>query len=114
MENIEAFYEEVGRRIRDARKRRKPPLTQEELADRVKLSRTSITNLENGRQKLLLHTLADIAAALQVQPANLLPDTGSDGQKQLEEALKHRPKAEKDWIKSAVSAVQTGKANNGS
>lgn len=114
MDNTKAFYEEVGRRVRDARKRRKPPLTQEELAERVSLTRTSITNLEKGRQKFLLHTLVDIAAALQVQPASLLPDTGSDGQKQLEEALKHRPKAEKDWIKSALSAVQKGKTDNGS
>lgn len=114
MENSEAFYEEVGRRICEARKQRKPPLTQEQLAAKVKLTRTSITNLEKGRQKLLLHTFADIAAVLQVQPASLLPDTGNDGQRQLEQALKHRPKAEKDWIKSAVSAVQKGKADNGS
>ena len=114
MEQIDAFYEEVGRRVRDARKRRNPPLTQEELADRVSLTRTSITNLEKGRQKFLLHTLIDIASALQVQASSLLPDTGNDGQKQLEAALKNRPKAEKDWIKSAVSALQKEKASDGS
>jgi transcriptional regulator with XRE-family HTH domain len=113
MHDTNAFYEEVGRRVRDARTRRKPALTQEELADRVGLTRTSITNLEKGRQKFLLHTLIDIAEALQVQPSSLLPDVGSDRQKQLEQALKNRPKAEKEWIKSAVSAVQKEKVSDG-
>lgn len=114
MQNTDAFYQEVGRRIRDARKQRKPPLTQEELAERVRLTRTSITNLEKGRQKILLHTLADIASVLQVQVTTLLPVATDDGQKQLEDALKNRPKAEKDWIKSTVSASQKGKAADGS
>lgn len=114
MQNVDAFYEEVGRRIREARKRRKPALTQEELAERVGLTRTSITNLEKGRQKFLLHTLADIAGALQVQAVTLLPEADGDGQKQLEHALKNRPKAEKDWIKSAVNASQKEKVTDGS
>lgn len=114
MNDVNAFYQEVGRRIRDARKRRKPTLTQEDLAERVGLTRTSITNLERGRQKTLLHTLADIADALQVHASSLLPDVGSDSQKQLEHALKNRPKAEKEWVKSAVSALQKEKVDHGS
>ena len=109
-----SFYEEVGRRIREARKRRKTPLTQEELADHEALTRTSITNVEKGRQKFLLHTLADIAAALQVHPSSLLPELGGDGGKQLDEAIKNRPRSEKEWIKSAVTAVQKGKTDDGS
>ena len=108
-----AFYEEVGRRIRDARKRRNPPFTQEQLADQVKLTRTSITNVEKGRQKFLLHTLSEIAAALEVHPASLLPESSGDGSKQLDRALKNRPKSEKEWIKSAVTAVQRGKTDDG-
>lgn len=114
MLEIDAFYEEIGRRIRDARRRRKPPLTQEELAKEVSLTRTSITNVEKGRQKFLLHTLADIAAALQVHPASLLPESDGDGAKQLERALKDRPNSEKQWIKSTVAAVQRGKSDDGS
>ncbi|MBL8824601.1 MAG: helix-turn-helix transcriptional regulator [Planctomycetia bacterium] len=109
MDNHNAFYEEVGRRIRDARKRRKPVLTQEGLAGLVSLTRTSITNVEKGRQKFLLHTLADIAAALHVDPASLLPQSAAGAEHQLDEALKHRPKSEKDWIRSAVNAAQKGK-----
>jgi len=109
-----AFYEEVGRRIREARKRRKPPLTQEALAKRVSLTRTSITNVEKGRQKFLLHTLAEIAAALQIEPASLLPQSSAEAERQLDEALKNRPRSEKEWIKSAISAAQKGRNDDGS
>lgn len=109
MNDHQSFYQEVGRRIRDARKRRKPPLTQEGLAELVSLTRTSITNVEKGRQKFLLHTLADIAAALQVDPASLLPPSDGESARRLDEALKNRPRAEKEWIKTAVSAAQKGK-----
>jgi len=107
------FYEEVGRRIREARKRRKPPFTQESLAKLVSLTRTSITNVEKGRQKFLLHTLADIAVALQVEPASLLPQSNAGSDRRLDEALKNRPPAEKEWIKSAVSAAQQGRNDDG-
>jgi transcriptional regulator with XRE-family HTH domain len=109
----QSFYEEVGRRIRDARKRRTPPLTQEGLAELVGLTRTSITNVEKGRQKFLLHTLADIASALQVDPASLLPHFDGESARRLEEALKNRPAAEKEWIKTAVSAAQKGRNDDG-
>ena len=58
--------------VRDARKRRKPKMTQDGLAKMVGLTRTSITNVEKGRQKFLLHTLTDIARVLQVEPASLM------------------------------------------
>ena len=113
MTDQRAFYEEVGRRIRDARKQRKPPLTQEALAKLVSLTRTSITNAEKGRQKLLLHTLTDIATALQVEPASLLPQRKTGLDRQLEDALKNRPRAEKEWIKSTVFAAQKGENDDG-
>ena len=109
VDNHKAFYEEVGRRIREARKRRKPALTQEGLAGLVSLTRTSITNVEKGRQKFLLHTLTDIAAALHVDPASLLPQSAAGAERQLDEALKNQSKSEKDWIRSAVNAAQQGK-----
>ncbi len=59
MADRRAFYEEVGRRIRDARLARKPKLTRQGLAELVSLTRTSITNVEKGRQNFLLHTLAE-------------------------------------------------------
>lgn len=64
------IYRLIGGQIRVVRHSRK--LTQEQLGERVKLQRTSITNIEKGRQKLLLHTFIDIAKALAVSPNDLL------------------------------------------
>ncbi|HCR55633.1 TPA: hypothetical protein DIV49_01550 [Candidatus Saccharibacteria bacterium] len=114
MVDEQEFYQEVGRRIRDARKGRKPPLTQQALGELVSLTRTSITNVEKGRQKFLLHTLANIAAALQVEPGSLLPELPLDSDELLDMALKNRPHAEKLWIKSVVSAAQRGRNRHGS
>jgi transcriptional regulator with XRE-family HTH domain len=71
----EGFYSEVGRRVREARQR--VGLTQDALAARVSLSQTSVTNIEKGRQKVLLPTLCGLAAALGVPPEMLLPESNS-------------------------------------
>jgi DNA-binding XRE family transcriptional regulator len=68
----DAFYAEVGRRVRHAHEL--AGLTQDTLAARVALSRTSVTNIEGGRQKMMLHTLWELASALGVEPTTLLPD----------------------------------------
>lgn len=67
------FYAEVGRRVRLARERL--GLTQDSLATQVTLSRTSVTNIEKGRQKVLAHTICSLADALKIPPAELLPDS---------------------------------------
>jgi len=53
-------------------------LTQEALGKLVGLSRTSITNIEKGRQPVALHQLFALAEALRVQPAALLPNAGAN------------------------------------
>jgi transcriptional regulator with XRE-family HTH domain len=70
------FYAEVGRRVRMAREA--AGLTQDALADQVELSRTSVTNIEKGRQKIALHTLCRVASAVGVEPASLLPSGEQD------------------------------------
>jgi transcriptional regulator with XRE-family HTH domain len=72
MSHQSSFYTEVGRRVRRAREA--AGLTQDTLATRVALSRTSVTNIESGRQKMMLHSLWDLAAALGIEPVALLPD----------------------------------------
>lgn len=66
------FYIELGRRI--SHRRRQLNKTQEELALVVGLKRTSITNLERGRQKVLIHTLVEVANCLQISVCDLIPD----------------------------------------
>src|SRR5258708_525228 len=102
LESQRLFYGEVGRRIREARKRRTPALTQDELARLVGLTRTSITNVEQGRQKCLLHTLAEIANALEVEVASLIPSL-TESVCDLDQELKNRPRSEQEWIIATVN-----------
>jgi transcriptional regulator with XRE-family HTH domain len=71
------FYREIGKMVRDAREA--AALTQGLLAQHVGLTRTSITNIERGRQKIQVHTLYAIAEALNVRVATLLPTEASGG-----------------------------------
>lgn len=68
---VELLYKEFGRRLRARRKELK--LTQSQLADRVGLTRTSITNIEAGRQHVVLHQLFLLASEIAVKPEDLLP-----------------------------------------
>jgi transcriptional regulator with XRE-family HTH domain len=70
--SVEPVYLEFGRRLRAARL--KARLTQEALGKRVGLSRTSITNIEQGNQHVGLHMLYALASAVGVRPLELLPE----------------------------------------
>lgn len=68
----EQLYKLIGAKIRISRQ--VAELSQEELANRIGLGRTSITNIEIGRQKLQIFTLYAIAETLRVSVNSLLPD----------------------------------------
>lgn len=72
---LEWFYREVGNRIREFRA--KKGISQKAIADTVNLSRTSLTNIEKGRQKMLLHTFVEIASALGISATELFPAANS-------------------------------------
>lgn len=74
---MKRLYAEFGRKIRSLRVREELALSQEALSRRVGLSRTSITNIEKGRQQIPLHALYIFADALGVEPSALLPDKKS-------------------------------------
>ncbi len=65
------LYRLFGSRVRALREEKN--VTQDELAKRVDLSRTSITNIERGRQRVLLHQMVGIAQALDADPTELIP-----------------------------------------
>lgn len=65
------IYRVFGTRLKALREDK--DVTQEELAKRVDLSRTSITNIEKGRQRIMLHQLVDLADALDAKPSDLMP-----------------------------------------
>lgn len=70
----ERLYAELGARIRRAREARSPKVTQADLARRLDVERTSITNIEKGTQRVTLMLLYGIARELQVPLERLLPD----------------------------------------
>jgi transcriptional regulator with XRE-family HTH domain len=66
-----AFYRSFGELVRKHRDRLE--LTQEGLGELIGLSRTSITNIEKGRQHVALHQLYALARALKIPATALLP-----------------------------------------
>ena len=71
------FLEAFGRAVRHLRQDR--GMTQAELAARLSLGRTSITNLEKGQQSPPLSMLPEIASALGVDPLRLIANAVRDG-----------------------------------
>jgi transcriptional regulator with XRE-family HTH domain len=67
------LYVAFGELVVAHRRRWKGGLTQAELGRRIGLSRTSVTNIEQGRHSVSLDTFLRIAAALDVEPEALLP-----------------------------------------
>lgn len=67
---IEAIYVVLGARTRYIRE--VLGMQQGELAKLVGLTRCSIVNFEAGKQRLMLHTIEQVAAALNTTPKNLL------------------------------------------
>lgn len=48
-------------------------MTQEELANAIGAARTSVTNLERGRQHFPLHVLLEVADRLEIELCELIP-----------------------------------------
>ncbi len=69
---IDLFYVAVGKSIRAART--EAGVSQTTLARQIGFNRSSIANLEAGRQRIALHLFFLIAEALDIQPAALLPN----------------------------------------
>ena len=70
--STERLYAEFGALV-VAHRQRLEGMTQAELGRRIGLSRTSVTNIEQGRHHVSLHQLLRIAAVLEVAPGALLP-----------------------------------------
>ena len=70
--NKDRFYQEVGFMISEFRK--SANMSQQIFAEKVGLSRTSIVNIEKGRQSPPLHTLWTISNIFNVELSMLIPD----------------------------------------
>jgi transcriptional regulator with XRE-family HTH domain len=66
--------------------------------------RTSITNIEKGRQKIQVHTLFDLAAALEVDPVTLIPSLKASETDIFRERVKGMRPDEREFVKSVLSS----------
>jgi len=71
MTDFDELYRGVGRKVRQAREN--AHLSQNLLAKRLGISRTSMVNIEAGRQRAPLHLLWQIAELLETKVALLIP-----------------------------------------
>lgn len=67
---VEKIYRNIGKRVCAARLDR--CMTQQELANRVRLSRAAIASIETGRQRVMLHHLPVFTRALKTTTFKLL------------------------------------------
>lgn len=95
-----ALYRVVGSRVRAARER--AGVSQAALAGTLGMTRTSIVNIEAGRQRPPLHVIWAIADALRTEIALLLP-TRTDYNREL-------PTAELD--QETISQIETATAGD--
>jgi transcriptional regulator with XRE-family HTH domain len=114
--NIEPFYLELGRRIHDRRKQQ--GLTQEKLGQLLdpQVTRASIANIEMGAQRVLVHTLAQLAVHLGTSVPELLPpvklrvngqDEGAVISKELNKQLNLSPKQVEQLMKKLKRRTNT-------
>jgi transcriptional regulator with XRE-family HTH domain len=101
------IYALAGKRIREVRLATRPKLTQDQLGQKIGLSRTSITNIEKGRQKIFLHILAGIASVLGVPLNQLLPPEPAT--KRMDSKFSHLSGPEQTFVTSVIRASAKGK-----
>lgn len=106
-ERVDALYAHVGRKVREARQRAN--WTQADLADAVGMTRSSIANLEAGRQRIPVHLLVWIAEILNTTPRELLPNFSSfEGivvVPDLSEHLVNDSERMRDFVQSTIAKV---------
>ena len=68
------LYRRLGQTV--AKRRRELRLTQSDIAEKLGLSRASLANLENGRQRIMVHQLFALVNALELKSIlDLVPKT---------------------------------------
>lgn len=103
------LYEIIGRKVKNFREDKK--ISQTELGDKVKLTRSSVANIESGRQKVQIDTLYNIAQTLEVEIQDLLPtlaELTSDNNEFLGINYdKDLQENEIDWLKKVILKGKT-------
>ena len=101
------FYEALGEKIRQTRDKRN--ISQGTMAQAVGLSRTSITNIEKGRQPIQVHVLVKIAETLNVNLNAFLATEQSQDQKDKKTNLKKFDRPVREWVADIIGTGATPK-----
>ncbi len=96
-----AFYAQLGARIAEARSDRQ--MTQSDLARQVPLSRTSVTNIENGLQKVSVLGCLQIARALKKDLDDLLPELGRLKAEAVEKLVADLPENQQQFVRVGLA-----------
>src|SRR5919112_2069649 len=98
----EELYKFIGLRVKTEREDLE--MSQATLAEHLGLTRTSITNIENGQQKVQLHALFQIAEVFGIPVLDLLP-TSSNQAAVKERHLKKLSPEEREWVKGFLATA---------
>jgi len=98
----EELYKFIGLRVKTEREDLE--MSQATLAGHLGLTRTSVSNIENGQQKVQLHTLFQIAKVFGIPVLDLLP-TSSHQAAVKEKHLKRLSPGEREWVKGFLATV---------
>lgn len=81
----------------------------------VGMQRASISNIEKGRQRILIHTLTDIARALNTEPSKLLPARLEPDSiaTNTEKTLANLPEKARAFIEGAVGLREQARTKRG-
>lgn len=108
MNNPDAFYKKIGENIKA--KRRERGLSQEGLAKAVGLKRPSMSNIEKGRQNILLHTFCDIVETLGTTASTLLPERQQAESTQMPDLTSYS-KEVREFVEAAIKTTEKEEPN---
>lgn len=70
------IYKIIGQRVREYRIARQ--LTQEDISEKLQMSRPSITNIESGKHRIQIHILYELAKLFDIPIQNLVVIVSDD------------------------------------
>ena len=101
------FYAVLGQRIHAARKSAR--VSQESLAISIGMSRSSVANIETGRQPVYIHALVRIAEQLGKSLSDLVPFAEPKPEIYAHERqLSHLGLGQREWVDSVIRRVAPG------
>jgi transcriptional regulator with XRE-family HTH domain len=113
---IEHFYGLLGSKIQEAREAKKMTQAQLALSLTPPATRASIANVENGKQRVLVHTLVQFARAMDVDIGQLIPSPEQSSPaptpKEVELELRRKLGLPSPQLKKLVGAARPTNSKN--